>query len=376
MEASFVVVGAGLAGAATAWRLAQQGHQVVVLERARPATPDGSSHGSARIFRYGYPERLYTELVVRARAGFDELEARAGRELVSRTGSLDFGAVRDPRRIADVLAEVGVEHELLDQAEARRRFPQIVTDTEVLWDPGAGVIDAQSTVLALVEAARAHGAQLRTGASVTGVTPTGAGFRVECADGTSVGAGHVVVAAGGWVPALLDRLPLPAGFRAGLPEISVTQENAYHFPYRDEGVAWPTFIHKDHAIQTYGLPGGRDAGFTGQKVAEYGAGRPMASAVQQDGVIDPVNRERMIDYVRRQLPGLVPEPYAQTTCLFTNTPSQDFVVDGVDGITVVSACSGHGAKFAPLLGELAAAVATGDRRQVPERFRVDGAGRG
>jgi len=77
----------------------------------------------------------------------------------------------------------------------------------------------------------------------------------------------------------------------------------------------------------------------------------------------------VVDYVRRFLPGLAPEPYAETTCLFTNTPTEDFVIDGVDGVTVLSACSGHGAKFAPLLGELAADVVLGTA-SMPAQLRV------
>ena len=76
-----------------------------------------------------------------------------------------------------------------------------------------------------------------------------------------------------------------------------------------------------------------------------------------------------MDHVRHYLPGLHPEPYAETTCLFTSTPDEDFLIDGVDGITLVSPCSGHGAKFAPLIGDMAADVATGTGR-APERFRV------
>ena len=85
----------------------------------------------------------------------------------------------------------------------------------------------------------------------------------------------------------------------------------------------------------------------------------MRSASQQSGVVDPANRARVVDHVRRFLPGLVPEPYAETTCLFTSTPTEDFVIEGVDGVTIVSPCSGHGAKFAPLIGEVAANVASG-----------------
>jgi sarcosine oxidase len=200
---------------------------------------------------------------------------------------------------------------------------------------------------------------------------------VQSGDGRRIDAERVVVTTGGWLPALLDRLPLPPGFRALVPPLRVSQENAFHFPYR-EGAAtdgteavtsWPTFIHKSSTIPTYGLPGGRDAGFRGQKIAEFLGGRHIASAAGQDGVVDPANRARLVDYVRQYLPGLVPEPYAETTCLFTSTPSEDFLVDGVDGITLVSPCSGHGAKFAPLIGDIAADVATGEGR-APDRFTV------
>lgn len=130
-----------------------------------------------------------------------------------------------------------------------------------------------------------------------------------------------------------------------------------------------THIDMSPAIQVYGLPGGRDAEGRGQKVAEFNGGRILRSASTQDGVVDPANRARVVDYVRARLPGLVPEPYAETTCLFTNTPTEDFVIDGVDGITVVSPCSGHGAKFAPLLGRIVADAVTG-RPGVPDAFRV------
>ena len=267
--------------------------------------------------------------MVRARAGFDELEVLAGHQLITPTGSLDFGAAPNPRVLAQVLAEAGVEHELLSNEQARERFPQIATDTEVLWHPGAGVIDAETTVKVMVDAAVAAGANLVTGWPVDGVTANGSGYRVHSDDGRSLDAERVVVAAGGWLPTLLDRLPLPDAFREALPRLEVSQENAYHFPYRDRQAPWPTFIHKDSAIQTYSLPGGRDAEFRGQKLAEYNAGRKMSTAADQDGRIDPANRDRIIAYVERYLPGLVPEPYAETTCLFTNTPTEDFLIDGV-----------------------------------------------
>ena len=336
----FVVVGAGLAGAATAWQLAARGHQVTLLERDVPAAHDGSSHGSARIFRYAYPEAFYTQAVLDSKELWDGLAAESGTELITPYGAVDYGPDRHPARLAEVLAAVGIEHELLTAAEARTRWPHSAFDTDVLWHPGAGVIDAETSVNAMVALAVRHGAEVLTGWSLDRVERLGSGrggYRLFSATGETLDAGNVVISAGGWLPGLLQSLALPAGFLAALPEFTVRQEQAFHFRYRDEssGATWPTFIHKAPAIQAYGLPGGRDAGFAGQKVAEYNGGPRLRSAADQTGMVDPANRDRVVDYVRRYLPGLDPEPYAETTCLFTNTPNEDFVIDRADNLTVL-----------------------------------------
>ncbi|WP_411374584.1 FAD-dependent oxidoreductase [Arthrobacter sp. MPF02] len=367
-SSDYVVVGAGLAGAATAWQLAARGHQVTLLERDVPAAHDGSSHGSARIFRYAYPDPFYTRAVLESKGLWDVLAQEAGTQLITTTGAVDYGPERNPAQLAEVLAGVGIDHELLSAAEARQRWPQIAFDTGVLWHPGAGVIDAETAVNAMVALAVRNGAEVLTGWNLASVERTGEGYRLFSSAGDALDAGNVVISAGGWLPGLLESLPLPAAFLAGLPRITVRQEQAFHFRYRD-GKAWPTFIHKTAGIQAYGLPGGRDAGFEGQKVAEYNGGRLVPSAVEQTGVVDPANRGRMVEYVRRYLPGLDPEPYAETTCLFTNTPTEDFVIDRADNLTILSPCSGHGAKFAPLIGQWAADLATGSGT-VPGRFRT------
>ncbi|MFJ2621253.1 FAD-dependent oxidoreductase [Glutamicibacter sp. NPDC087344] len=372
-SAEYIVIGAGLTGSAAAWKLAQRGYEVALLERKVPAAEDASSHGSARIFRYAYPDQFYTDLVVQARGAWDELELASGQRLISPHGSVDYGAIRNPRQLAGSLEKAGVEHELLTAEQARGRFSGIAFDTEVLWHPGAGVIDAERSVQAMVAQAQLHGAAVETNWPVASVQASGTGYKVIAADGRTYYGSKIIVAAGGFLPSLLGNLSLPAGFVSSVPTMDVYQENAYHFPYRDQEpearMSWPTYIHKDPAFKSYGLPGGRDAGFRGQKVAEYMGGRRMDTAAAQNGLIDPANRERVIDYVKKYLPGLEPTPYAETTCIFTSTPTEDFIMDETQGITIMSPCSGHGAKFGPLLGEMAADLSSGTGT-VPELFRL------
>lgn len=365
----YVVIGAGLAGSATAWSLATAGHAVTLVERADPAASDGSSHGSARILRQAYADPLYARMVGEARILFNELEQAAGEQLITPTDSLDYGSSRNPVQLKGVLDQLGVANELLSPERAAARWPGARFDTEVLLTQGMGVLDAESTVRAMARLAGAAGAEVLTHTEVDRVERHGTGYRVITAAGDQLDATGVVVSVGGWIPTFLDKLPLPPEYRALVPSFTVSQEQALHFPYRDgfqsDGV-WPTLIHFRPGLEIYALPGGRDADFRGQKVAQFGGGKPIGSAGEQDGVLDPANVETLVSYVQEWLPGLVPEPYAETTCLFTNTPSEDFLIDRVDGITLLSPCSGHGAKFAPLIGRLAAGVATGT--PPPQRF--------
>ncbi|MFT7711613.1 FAD-dependent oxidoreductase [Clavibacter tessellarius] len=371
--AHHVVIGAGLAGAATAWQLASRGHEVTVLERDRPASMRGSSHGSARILRYAYADPFYVRLMRDARVLWDRLERTTGARIVTPTGSVDSGLVRRPAELARVLERVGIDHELMSARAAEDRWPALSFDSDVLWHPAAGVVDAEVAVRTMLDLAVAHGAVVREGWTAASVERVGAGFRVTSDDGRHVDGDSVVVGAGGWLPELLAALPLPRAALDRIPPLRVRQEQVFHFPYRRSPYVdgppappVPTSIHMDERMQVYALPGGRDVEGRGHKVAEFDGGRVIPSAAHQDGRVDPANRARVVDWARRNLPGVDPVPYAETTCLFTSTPSEDFVIDRMEGITIVSPCSGHGAKFAPLIGSLAADAATGER--VEPRF--------
>ncbi|MBT1636297.1 FAD-dependent oxidoreductase [Clavibacter michiganensis] len=371
--AHHVVIGAGLAGAATAWQLASRGHEVTVLERDRPASMRGSSHGSARILRYAYADPFYVRLMRDARVLWDRLERTTGARIVTPTGSVDSGLVRRPAELARVLERVGIDHELMSARAAEDRWPALSFDSDVLWHPAAGVVDAEVAVRTMLDLAVAHGAVVHEGWTAASVERVGAGFRVTSDDGRHVDGDSVVVGAGGWLPELLAALPLPRAALDRIPPLRVRQEQVFHFPYRRSphvdgppAPPVPTSIHMDERMQVYALPGGRDVDGRGHKVAEFDGGRVIPSAAHQDGRVDPANRARVVDWARRNLPGVDPVPYAETTCLFTSTPSEDFVIDRMEGITIVSPCSGHGAKFAPLIGSLAADAATGER--VEPRF--------
>lgn len=356
------VVGAGLMGAATAWELTRRGVSVALVDRFAPGHRHGSSHGTERIVRRAYADPFYVRLTGRAMQHWAQAEQDTGTALVRRTGGVDTGAGRDPAGLAQLLTAEGVPCELLTAAVARNRWPGTAFDGPVLFHPEAGTVDPGAAVAAWVRRVGERGGQVLTGTEVRTVEPGANGVLVHT-DGPSLAADTVVVAAGPWLPELAPAL----GVGIPLPPLRVTQQQVFHFRHRSPGARWPTLVEKTETMQVYGLPSGADGGpAPAFKVAEHGSGLPT-TASGRDGVVDPASRARIVEYVCARLPGLHPEPVAEATCLYTTTPDDDFLLDRSGPVVVVSPCSGHGAKFAPLIGAMAADLALGTG-EAPSRF--------
>jgi monomeric sarcosine oxidase len=359
VDVDVAIIGAGLAGAATAWSLARRGRSVVLLEQFEPSHALGSSHGSARIVRRVYGDSLYVSLTGQAFELWREVESAADVSLLRMYGGLDFGPRRNVPGIVSVLSSLDVPFELLSATEAADRWPGMVFEGDVVFHPQAGTVDSGAAVIALVSLATAAGADVRYSTPAVSVSSAGV---VGLADGSSISAESVVVAAGAWVEPLLSDI-------VSLPPLQVTQQQIFHFPRVDPSAPpWPSVIHESSTNAVYHLAGGRDGGqHDDRKIGEHDGG-VACSAATRSGVVNPASRERVISYVQRWLPGLSSEPSSTATCLYTETPSEDFILDRVGPVVVCSPCSGHGAKFAPLVGELVAGLIDGG--SVPSRFTL------
>ncbi len=178
-----VIIGAGLAGSATAWALARRGRSVVVLEAFQPGHRRGSSHGSARIFRRAYPDPLYVRLTGEAQRLWRQLADEAGEELVLTTGGIDFGPSGEQEKMHEILRAFGVPVELLPPAAAAERWPGVAFGNDpVMFQPDAGVIDAERAMVAMRALAEVHGAQIHYGSPVLSVSASEAGAVVRTAD--------------------------------------------------------------------------------------------------------------------------------------------------------------------------------------------------
>jgi sarcosine oxidase len=325
-SSEFAVVGAGVMGLAAAHALAREGRDVVVYEQFGPGHDRGSSHGRSRIVRLAYADPAWVLLAREALALWRELEQESGELLIELTGLIEL-VERLDRSSAAALEECGVEWEELDAAEAERRFPvHIPAGVTVVHQPEAGIVLAERAVAAL-----GAGLDIRYGT------------RIESVD--DVDAGVVIVTAGPWVNDLVQP-PLP---------VRVTRETVCFFRLADIDRPVPAVVSHRNGTRGHDFYALADP-LHGVKAGAHHAG--AEASPDEAGLPDPALVERISEWAGARFELADPEPAEVQTCLYTTTADEAFVLERRGRVVVGSACSGHGFKFAPAVGERLAWLAT------------------
>jgi sarcosine oxidase len=363
-----IVVGLGAMGSATVAALSGRGRRVLGLEQFAVTQARGSSQGGTRIIREAYFEHpLYVPLVQRAYAAWQALERRTGRPLLIPTGGLTIGPPAG-RLVGGALESArthGLAHELLEGADVARRHPavRIPAGAVAVAEPRAGVLLAARGVAALLDAARADGADIRDRTAVDGWESAVDGVRV-LAGGEVLHADRLVLAGGPWMPGLVPAL---SGLRV--------ERNAVHWFQPAAGAADAARTHGPDALPVlviedtpahllYALPSMRGLGDDledGVKFACHHSG-VVAPIAAIDDEPTPADAAAIAPDVARYLPGLAPAPVRSAVCCYTNTADGHFLIDrhpDAPAVVLVSPCSGHGFKFAPVVGTIAADLVDG-----------------
>lgn len=364
-----VVAGLGVAGASTALALAERGASVLGLDAHAPPHPLGSSQGSTRITRLAVGEGdAYVALVARSHERWRQLEVQQGTELFVDCGMLVLGGSarashhgrRDfasaTRAVAD---RHGIAYEMLAPHEVTERHPALAApDRDAFFEPTAGYLRAEACVTALLAAARAAGAQLATDEPVVAVSAVRGGVEVTTTR-RRVRAGRLVACVGPWLGELFEEL-------AGVA--TVERQVAHWLSIRsghDALAALPVYLwlhsERDDAW-FYGFPA-LDGPTGGVKVATERFGRPTTAA-RLERRVDPAEAASLWrEHVSGRVLGVGPEAVRSVACPYTVTRDFGFVLDVLGSnpaVVVCSACSGHGFKHAPAVGECAAALALGE----------------
>lgn len=372
-----IVIGLGGMGSAAAYQLAARGQRVLGLERHTPAHDLGSSHGRSRIIRQAYFEDpAYVPLLLRAYELWRQLEHDSGQDLLTITGGLMIGPpdseiVTGSLRSAE---EHDLPHEMLDAAEISRRFPPLQPPPGIvaLYESKAGLLCPEAAVRAHLERTAQLGARLHFEEPVlTWKVALSGRVEVTTAQG-SYESERLIIAPGAWAPEILTSLGLP---------LTVQRQVMYWFdplggvePFLPE--RFPIYIWecKDKAY-FYGFPA-CDGLTNGVKVALHTGGTPCAPETIEREVRE-TEIERMRAYVAPRIPALNSRCLNTITCMYTNTPDSHFVIaqhPEHPQVAIAAGFSGHGFKFASVVGEILADLtiegATGHPTALfsPQRF--------
>jgi sarcosine oxidase len=368
-----IVVGLGGMGSATLYHLARRGVRVLGVERFEPLHAHGSSHGDSRIIRETYFEHpLYVPLVQRAHELWRDLETASGKSLMTIHGGLMIGPP-DGSVVTGTLRsarEHGLPHEVLSAEEVTRRYSpfEIPEDAVAVFDPRAGYLDPEGCTRAHLDLATSAGAETRFSEPVISYATTDGGVSVTTTHSTYE-ADKLLVSAGSWTRSMAKDVHLP---------LAIERQTVFWFEPPSPRAAYdsrrfPIYAYEfKPGVICYGFP----------ELA-----RGVKASVMHDGQIaatpDAVNRsvsEADLAPLRVALglvlPNLACSPVRDsTTCLFTNTPDHDFVIDfhpAHSNVLISSPCSGHGFKFASAIGEAQADLLTkGETKFDLTPFRIE-----
>jgi sarcosine oxidase len=365
-----IVVGVGAAGSATVFELARRGKRVLGLERFDIPHDMGSSHGHTRIIRLAYYEDpSYVLLLLRSYELWRAIEQRVGERLLHITGSIDAGppdswVFKGSLRSA---VDHNLPHEVLTGAELSKRFPgyRLPFDTLALLQPEGGFLVPERCIVRYVEAAQALGAEVHARERVLGWEPRGGGVRVFT-DRDTYEADSLVVTAGAWSGELVDVM-------AGLlePERQVLAWLQPSNPAIFQPARFPVFNCLVDEGRYYGFP---VYGIPGFKFGRY---HHLEEVVDPETVSrEPTAEDEAVlrDFADRYFPEGNGPTMSLKQCMFTNTPDHHFIIDvhpRHPQVSFTSPCSGHGFKFASVIGEIMADLAErGETRHNIEFFRL------
>jgi sarcosine oxidase len=365
-----IVLGIGGMGAATVFELARRGRRVLGLEQFDLGHDRGSSHGQTRVIRKAYFEHPnYVPLLRRAYQRWYDLEQRQGRHLFTECGGLYIGhptgeLVSGVRRSAK---EHGLTIEEVSAAEMRRRYPAFHLGEEYVGvlEPGAGFLYVEHSVVAHVEEAIRLGAELRPNEAVLSWEASATGVTVRTEGGT-YSAARLIVTAGAWASRMLADLGLPLTVRRKVLLWYATADDA--LLRRD---VFPIYMAETPQGFYYGFP---VIDGNGHKLARHDGGDVVSDPARVNRDVSPADEEDVHQFLARHLPTVDGPLRHSRVCMYTLTPDEHFIIDvhpEHSNVAVAAGFSGHGFKFASVVGEVLADLAEKGKTELPiDMFRL------
>ena len=371
--ATVIVVGAGINGVTAAIEFKKRGHQVILVDPGPLPHPLAASTDISKAVRTAYgADEVYAALAERSIPLWREWNREFGTELYHEVGFLflrqqqmqpgdfEFESLK-------VLEQHGRKVERIDSTTLRERFPAWNAErySDGIFERQAGYVESGHVVALLVERAKSLGVELRKGSQFTGLDEDDEGLRGVLLDtGQRIPGDLVVMAVGAWTPYVL---PFTRKF------FRATGQPVFHLkPAQPElfvSERFPVFGADISTTGYYGFPLSRDGVV---KIANHGPGRQM-SPDSSDRAVTPQEEKDLREFLSWTFPTLADAPIVyKRICFYCDTRDGHFWI-ATDpehpGLVVATGDSGHGFKFAPVLGEIIADAAEGKSNPLLQKFR-------
>jgi len=359
-------------GSATCYELAKRGCKVLGIEQFTAPHENGSHAGQSRIIRKAYFEHPdYVPLLQRAYDKWAALEAETGSKFYHRTGIVYFGSpdnenIKGIRQAADMH---NVRIESLDLSNALKRYPvfEIPDNFDAIFEPEAGFVTPEQAIETYIREAEKLGANILQNTAVLTWKQEGSKLRVITVK-SAYTCDKLIVTAGAWTARILPTLGLPLHVtRQLLAWVSPPDPAAFALGN------FPCWFVEDPALGTfYGfplLPGNR--GPIGLKLAHHYPGVP-SGADEVNGPLPSMEEEKLRYFLKKYIPSAGRQVIHRKQCLYTYSPDSHFVIDHLPGfgnrVCVACGFSGHGFKFAPVVGEVLADLGMRGKTDLPVVF--------
>ncbi len=362
-----IVIGTGGVGSAALFHLAQRGADALGIDRFPPGHDRGSSHGDTRLIRLAYMEHPdYVPLLRRAYDLWAQISERCGQQLYTETGLLEVGPP-DGCMVPGVL-ESAREHDLgieqLTAAEVERRFQGFrVPDTmTAVFEKRAGYLRVEACVLAYLAEAQKLGATLHSNESVHSWQADGQGVVVKTDKG-QYAADRLIITPGAWASQLLGDLGIPFIIRRKSLFWYEVSDPVYNM---ESGC--PCYFYETPAGLFYGFP---QIGTSGFKVAEHSGGQTLTDPLTPDRDVYSGDQHQVEHFLGTYTPGVSHQRHKHVVCMYTVSPDEHFVLDQhpqYPQVAFTAGLSGHGFKFASVLGEIMTDLALDGQTQLPAGF--------
>lgn len=349
-----IVVGAGSMGMSTGYHLAKQGLSTLLIDAYNPPHGKGSHGGETRLIRYAYGEGSeYVPLVLRAQELFDELQEQTKEVIFQETGVVQFGAPE--MDFVDEVFESGETHDMeMDVfekgTEMNEKWPglSLPDDFVGVYESKAGVLYADNIITTYRRLALENGADIRVNEPVLEINSSEKEIKVKTVKGT-YSADKLVISAGAYNKTLFKHLGLDIPLYPARRTVSwfETDPNLYSMD------KFPGFVGVSEEGNFYGFP---NMDSSGLKIGYYAG--PLSHEpeyINMDYGAFSEDENRVREYLDKYMPGAAGVLKKGAVCMFTMTPDEDFIIDfhpDNENIVLAGGFSGHGFKFASVVGEI------------------------